>query len=155
MFGKFNFLILLLVLHLVAFPAYAQQGNAIKRHYINQCNDDKFIKVIKGMTRKDVRLLVGGVEYIPFETVHGGFSFALDNNRSHFYVFPGWMPPTDAARDFFVSDKNILYVRYDKQNKIDALAIYPLNGKIPSSEAGVQIKQKDERTLQLTVSPLK
>ena len=110
-------------------PSYPviQKNYSLNRHYFNHCDDSKFTKVKKGMSRNETMNLVGGKWYLPFETVRGGFSFALDDSKSNFYVFPGWMPSTSFPCDFFVSANNILYVRYDFNNKVDALAIYPLN----------------------------
>ena len=111
----------------------AQQGPRM-RHYFEHCNDKIAPPLSVGMTREEVRELSGGQEYPPFETVRGGFAFALDEKRSGFYVLSGWMPQENMPIDFLVSDKNVTYVRYGPNNRAAVLSIYPLRSIAPSHD---------------------
>ena len=106
-----------------------QLNGVFSNHYFNKCKDEDFLKITKGMLRDEVRNIIGGKEYLPFETVRGGFAFALDNERSEFFVFDGWMPSGSYSYDFFISDKNLLLVYYDEKAIVINFSTYPLKEK--------------------------
>ncbi len=116
---------------LISSLVQAQQGSRM-RHYFEHCQDRIYPPLSVGMTRDEVRELAGGQEYPPFETVRGGFAFALDEKRSGFYVLSGWMPQESIPIDFFISDQNIMYVRYGVNNRVVVLSKYPLRSSVPS-----------------------
>lgn len=70
------------------------------RHYFGLCHDDGLARLSAGMTAVAARDLCSGREYAPFETVRNGFTFALDDARTQFFNFVGWMPQGDAQYDF-------------------------------------------------------
>ena len=111
----------------------AQQHNGW-RHYFEHCKEHIDPPLAVGMTRDEVRELAGGREYPLFETVRGGFAFALNEKRSDLYVFQGWMPQSNAVIDFFVSDNKVIYVRYGTNNRAAAVSVYPLRSTAPSHD---------------------
>lgn len=126
------------------------------RHYFQNCKGKNFSKIKKGMSKNDIRALCAGHEYPAFETVKNGFCFALNDARSNFYTFVGWMPKMEVSYDFFVSDTDsLLYVRYDQQGNAKTVEGYPISKdqKLSPEQAGVEIKQINNKTLQVTITP--
>lgn len=141
------------------FPGPADNGvddSGQVRHYFQHCKGDNFSKIIKGMSKSDIRALCGGHEFPAFETVRHGFCFALNDARSSFYTFNGWMPKMSVNYDFFVSDTDLLlYVRYDHQGLAEVIEQFPVtkDQQLSGQQAGVEIKQTNGRTLEMTISP--
>lgn len=89
-----------------------------QRRYFQEVRGERFSQIGEGMTETEVRTLLGGIEYPAFETRHGGFAFALDEERSGFLSFPDWTPPENRHVDFFVAEEALLVVYYDKDYKV-------------------------------------
>ncbi|MCX5709866.1 MAG: hypothetical protein NT088_03950 [Candidatus Omnitrophica bacterium] len=150
-------ILILLISTLFLVLLFTEQGKGDTvppNHYFSHCKEGNFSKAARGMSREEIKKLMGGNEYPPFETVKGGFCFAVDEKRSGFFCFDNWMPRDNLTRDFFLSENNLLYVHYDTENKVEAFSIYPLNKKLTPAEAGVEIKQEDNRVLKLQVKPV-
>ncbi len=92
------------------------------RFYYEQANEPRFDEIELGMLIEDVNKICGGRPYSPFETVRGGFAFAVDENRSGILALP-WHIDLNQTVDFFTSKKRVLVVFY-KDRKAHGLMVF-------------------------------
>jgi hypothetical protein len=131
-----NISLLIAFIFLAASAGYCdEQAKPAERHYFQHADAKNCSLVNKGDTKEEVRKACGGHEYPPFETVRDGFSFSLNADRSKFFTFPKWMPPSDKDLDFFIAGTEFFLVYYQK-NKVTILSEYPLTGATGEYEQG-------------------
>jgi hypothetical protein len=97
-------------------------GAVPSRYYYEQANEPRFDEIKLGMAIADVNKICGGRSFPPFETVRGGFAFAVDEQRSGILALP-WHIDLKQTVDFFTSKKRVLVVFY-KEGKAHGLMLF-------------------------------
>ena len=94
--------------------------------YFNQCADENFSKVKEGMTIEETRALVGGTKYHPYYVPRSidtiPFGFYLDSTPTYEV---GFANRPEGINDFFISEKNVMNVKYYDNGKVKGSSSWP------------------------------